>query len=106
MKLSDRFKKTVSGLLLIIGVISAAFTAYIAPLSGLVFDATSNSEFVESAKYLFIDLMFAHAFLVAASVIAFLVLAFKNKVTAAFIFSCIPAVNLCIIALLSQVVTL
>lgn len=102
--MSNNIKKTLSTLLLIVGVASAGFTTYVAPLSGLVFDATSSSAFIEQLKYIVVDLMFAHVFVVVLSIGGFLIMAFKNKITAALVFSCIPAANLCVIFLLSQVV--
>ncbi|WP_421654489.1 hypothetical protein ACONUD_02290 [Microbulbifer harenosus] len=102
--MSSNLKKTLSTLLLIVGVASAGFTTYVAPLSGLVFDASSSSEFIEQLKYIFVDLMFAHVYIVVSSIGGFLIMAFKNKITAALFFACIPAANLCVIFMLSQVV--
>ena len=94
----------MASLFSILGVASAAFTAYFAPFFGLVFDSVSTSDLVEKSKYLFVFLISTHAYLVALSVVGFLIAGFNRKITGALFFASIPIANLFVIFILGQVI--
>ena len=104
MSISDRVKRNLASLFLILGVASAAPTAYFAPFFGLVFDSVSTSDFIEQSKYMFVFLISTHVYLVALSVVGFLLAGFNSRITGSLFFSSIPIANLCIIFILGQLI--
>ncbi|WP_460805564.1 hypothetical protein [Microbulbifer agarilyticus] len=104
MKISENVQKNLASVFSIVGVASAAFTAYFAPFFGLVFDSVSTSDFVEQSKYLFVFLISTHIYLVALSILGFLIAGLNRRITGALFFASIPIANLCFIFILGQVI--